>query len=65
MLPELRLDRQTIQSFFLKERDNNNKFIVTGNEKKECNYRNNTLEQKIIMLSKNKNKYDLLIESTR
>ena len=59
-LAELRLERQTVQSF-LKKRDDNNKLIVTGIERKECNNRYTILGQDIIILSKNEKKYDLLI----
>ena len=50
-LAVLRLDRQYIQTF-LKEIDDNNEFIVTGDEKKYCNNRNNALGQEINIISK-------------
>ena len=53
MLAELRLERQTIKSFFFKEQDDNNKCIVTEIERKACNNRNSVLGQKISILSEN------------
>lgn len=50
LLSELRLERQFIK-YFLKERYNNYKLIVTGKESKEYNNRINVLGQHINILS--------------
>ena len=50
-MTEIRFGRQSIQ-YILKERDENNKYIVAGKETKDCYDRNSVLGQKIIILSK-------------
>ena len=59
LLAELRLERQGIICF-LEERDDNNKYVVKGKERKDCiEYKN--LKTKIDNLSKERKQYDCLI----
>ena len=60
-LTKLRLDRQTIQSLF-KERDGNNKFIVTRDERKYVIFKTVFLDKKQVFYLITNNP---LIKSTR
>ena len=62
-MAEFRLERQGIICL-LEERDDMNKYIVKGKKRKDCYDHKNILAKKIDNLSKDRKKFDYLIQST-